>query len=348
MNRFLCGRRRCDGLAADMDSDDSPIREEMRLAGVLRATAEELGGGRFSVRFRQAAARLERGERLDDALARARIPGPVRELVGAAVAFGEPAAVMQEFIEMHHAQRDIRRRDLTILAYPTVVLIIIVAIAVVFAFFVAPQFHDIYSDIRGDSHPCLPIFTKTSLLLMVTVMPRVSGSLVLVAMCAAVVWMIPLPAWLERLTYRIPWVGDVLRDRRLLPWLRLVAVQLEQNQSLPESLRRAGRLGRSRHLARMTGRLARGVEHGEPLDVLMAREPSVPATIVPAVRWGIEHERMGAAFRSAEQALAGPLRSHGECPYAFLLPLALFPVMFVVAFIVVSLFLPMISIICLS
>lgn len=317
------------------------VRAGMPLSDGFRAMADELGKSRIAASLRAAAARLENGEPVETALEKADVPRPVRELLVAAVASGSPAEVMQELVDLSRARREMRRRIWAVFAYPSFVLAMAAVLVLFFALFLVPQFVEVFNGFEIE----LPGITKGVLFVLTTGLPLFVGLLCLLTAAAIGVWVLPVPASIERLTYGVPLVGRLRRYSRLERFSRLAALLIEQKRPLPDALRWAGDASGSPHLREVSRRLAGGVERGDPLDLLIDREVSLPPTMIPSVRWGRETGRLGEAFRAAESTFAA--RASTQCEYvaALVLPITLLVIASVIPFFVAALLLPLISLI---
>ena len=316
------------------------VDSKIPLAEGLRAMAGELGRCRTGRCLRRAARRMERGDAVKDALAKARLPRAVRELLRAAVDSGRLAEVMRELVELAHARRDLRRQILTVFAYPAFTFLAVGCVFLLLGFVVAPMFTATFDDSRG-----LPIFTRVVLLISTKgILPFFAVMSAILALTAAA-WLTPGSALLERLTYWIPLVGGPRRYGRLMRFARLSALLIEQKEPLPDALRWAGAGSGSTVLRRTARRLAREVERGEPLDAAMARRRAIPPTMIPCIAWGLENDRLAESFRAAENAFHGRVATHAERLAVLVLPLTLLFLASVLPVFVVAMILPMLPII---
>jgi len=94
------------------------------LEGGLYALAEEVARPQLARVLRNLAARLERGEKLEAAIAAqgSRLPAHLRGLIVAGVRSGRLPIVLDQFAALARRQQDLLRRVLLALAYPAVLL----------------------------------------------------------------------------------------------------------------------------------------------------------------------------------------------------------------------------------
>ena len=118
------------------------------LEGGLYALADEVDGPRLARALRNLAARLERGEKLETAIAAdgSRLPAYLRGLVVAGVRSGRLPIVLDQFAVMTRRQQELRRRILLTLAYPALLLGIIAVLMVCCHMFLTEPFRQVFKD----------------------------------------------------------------------------------------------------------------------------------------------------------------------------------------------------------
>ena len=118
------------------------------LEGGLTALADEVARPRLARVLRNLAARLERGEKLETAIAAqgSRLPAHLRGLIVAGVRSGRLPIVLDQFAALARRQQDLRRRVLLALAYPALLLGIMAALMVFCHLLLSQQFVQIFRD----------------------------------------------------------------------------------------------------------------------------------------------------------------------------------------------------------
>ena len=122
----------------------------MPLEGGLAALADEVGRPRLARVLRNLAARLERGEKLETAIAAqgSRLPADLRGLIVAGVRSGRLPIVLDQFAALARRQQDLRRRVLLTLAYPALLLGIMAALMVFCHLLLTEQFDQTVSRLQ--------------------------------------------------------------------------------------------------------------------------------------------------------------------------------------------------------
>jgi general secretion pathway protein F len=274
----------------------------------LRAAADETTG-RLARALRTAAAMLDQGIPLEEALAseRQRMPAHVRGLLLAAARTGDMGAVLAELLAQRRFGRELRRQLWSALAYPALVVALTVAIFVVFQLVVFRPFVSMLNEFELQLPPLVgqTIWWTTHGVYVVVGLSIALPVLLLIGRLAlgAVRW--------RRLLSTAPLFGPLWHWAGVAEMTRLLAVLLERQVPLPEALRLAGEGtgdANVRHACRL---MSEGAAEGRPLSELIEESRRLPAALVPLAAWGERAGELPAALRSASDHFIErvPLRS---------------------------------------
>ncbi|MEM8864435.1 MAG: hypothetical protein AAGF31_02680 [Planctomycetota bacterium] len=168
----------------------------------LTAYVQELSPGRHRRQLRALLSVLEQGD-VAQAVAAAQDNLPTwAPLLAAAAEETPPEDVFHRFLESDQPTPVLRRRRLLVLAYPLVVLTLLLLIALPIAWIILPEFRDIYCDFGLD----LPVMTEF-VLAFSDFVTGIGGVLLVVVAVALIATYYVLsewqPAWLTRLVRRV-------------------------------------------------------------------------------------------------------------------------------------------------
>ena len=312
------------------------------LEGGLRALADEIGRPRLARVLRKLAARLTAGESLETAIAAqgSRLPAHLRGLIVAGVRSGRLPKVLDEFAAMSRNRHDLRRRMFLNLSYPALLLGIMAALAVLGRLYIADDFRQIFRDF-GTKLPWLTEFYFEAAGVVAWTMSALAIAAVVLPLLASV---LPLGSWLRRSIASIPIVGPIIRYGQYAQFSHLMALLLEEEIPLPESLRLAATAMQGAFLAAPTSQVTAGVEEGEPLASALERA-NFPVSMTALVAWGQQKNCLAVAFRAVGEAFEARAQGQGSLLNMILLPIAY---LFVVTFIgitILALLLPLMSLI---
>ncbi len=309
----------------------------------FRAMAAELPRGRLGSVLLDMADRLDAGATLEAAMDEQgkRLPGHVRGLVLAGLRSGRLGEAMQQFTLIQHNRQELVGRVKSALAYPAILISLLVGLFVLFGTTIVPQFKKIFDDFGFK----LPALTEYVICLASPwAWPLVAG----LAALSAALWFsatVASPVWLRRVFYWFPILGPMWYWTRLAEFARLMQLLLGQQVPLPSALALTAEGMEDPSLAAGCHRLAADVEAGCLLSESLARRSPFPASLVPLVRWGERIQTLGEAFGAAVE-----LFERRALTYASLLETVLPPLMFLfvlisVGTILLALFLPLINLI---
>jgi type II secretory pathway component PulF len=291
------------------------------LAQGFRAAAAECPSRHLRGAMETLAGKLESGQTLEDILTGDPrfLPQHVQQLLIAGVRAGNLPEVLARLIEIDRTSADLRNGIRQAVAYPFVVLALWAAIVVAFSLWAVPQIVAIYRDFRMN----LPLST--------VILLRISGpgALRLVAFLAAAIPMLlygmrvslKSQSW-QRLLSEVPLFGPTIVYRGVANWARLFALVLRQNVPMPEAAKLAAS-GVDMPLMTIAGlRIAKSIAGGRKLADAITLVGSVPASIIPLVRWGEDHGALAEALDCVAEMFESRAKLRAALIHAVLPPLA--------------------------
>jgi type II secretory pathway component PulF len=318
------------------------VRANLPLAPGLRAMAAEMGRGRLAPMLTRIAGRLETGMSLEAAVEAEgeRFPPHVGGLIIAGARSGRLAEVLEQLVALRHHRGELRRRVWGALAYPAILLGVVSLLYVLFGLAVIPHFARIFRDFGTE----LPRLTTLVMGLSDGGVWIFLGVLAACATTLLALGTVPGPPWTRRVLYAIPLLGPLWRWLRLVEFSRLMALLLDEQVCLPEALRLAGRALRTPGLAAGCRSAADHVEAGGSLADCIGRMWQFPASMRPLVAWGQQTSNLAEAFRAAAEVFEGRVRVYTALVESVLPPIVFFVAIASVGVLIVSLFMPMVSI----
>jgi type II secretory pathway component PulF len=303
------------------------------LAAGLRAAAAEADSWRLAFGLRWVAAQVERGRPLDEIISQGarRLPRHLSGLIQAAQRTGQLGSVLSEWLENRRAARVHWRSVTAAMTYPTIVLVLAIAVFLLVATFIVQPLRTIVEEFGMQVPVNLDVihWISTSglnflgaaivLILVGVVLLRVVGGQ------SAWSWMIA----------QLPLVGDTWHWTGVSEMLRSLALLVEHGVPLPEALRLTGGGIGDAYVGKQCQDLAARLEQGTPLFMALIHQRALPLSIVPLVRWGEENDELPESLRSGAEMLEGRLRLRATLLVQILPPL----IFIVVGMLVLSLYL---------
>ena len=311
----------------------------------LRLIAADLRRGRLARTVELVAAELERGTPLAEAFEKHRTHFPTLygRLVAAGVQAGNLPGVLFNLgrhLELVQRLRETLWRTLT---YPIAVLIGLGVVLLLISTFILPQFGDIYADFNLQ----LPAVTQ-ALISFGHVVPIIAAVVLVLAIGLPLMWLILRQAGRQGgvndfITRYVPLVGPVMRRSLAARWCDLLRVAVDSGMDLPAGMMLASEATGSPALVRESKKMATQLEAGQPLEG--SRRGILPASIPATIQFASGHHDLPTTL----EALAEMSQRHAELRVtaipAFILPLSVLLIGCGVAFVVIGLFAPMITLI---
>jgi len=324
---------------------------QLPLPAGLRAAASEAHRGRVAHALRAVARDLERGQTLEAALhQRARqLPPHVHGLILAAARTRRLGPALDELIAHQQLNRETAWSILAAISYPILVLTGCVAVLSFLPIFVVPHFKRMFEEFALK----LPVATE----LLIRVSDALHWLLAYVA-----VWLVPMVillivvlwwgvpgAWLSarirRVLHAMPLLGPLWQWSAAANFSRILAMLVEQGLPLSEALRLTGRSVSDAAIREACREMSSAVEEGQSLSGQLALTSALPATLVPLVRWGEKTGDLPEALRGASDLFLDRIQLRAILLRSIAPPLVFIVVLAAVGFMIVSLFIPLISLI---
>ena len=341
-------KRLSDQEVADLTQHIAGItRRGLPLASGLRALADELPGGSLRRLLWEISDQLDAGTSLEDALRAQghRLPAHLQGLVMAGAGSGRLGEVLEQHVKYLNVGAELKRQIGVALAYPTVLLVVLGVLYVVISVWIVSAFKKIFMDFGVE----LP--GVTLIMLAVADFAVEAWPWVLVGLFVGIpaIWLIAEiflgPPGRQRLTYRIPLVGPVLRWSSLAKFSHLVGLLAESEMLLPTAIRLAGEGIRDPEIADACRGVVRDIEAGQSLSDSVVLRTRFPSDLAQILSWGEGQQSMAEAMHIAGEMFEGRARLHTTFVMAVVTPLAFIVVVWGLGLLVIGLFMPLIKLI---
>ena len=310
------------------------------LGSGLRAAAAECGNARVTGALRGIAARVDRGEALEDVIADSPqlFPRHVGGLVVAATKTGKLGSALAELLEHQRASRALRQHVTQGFAYPVFVACLAALVLIVALFFVSDSFLRMFEDFN------LHLPLSTLLLIWwrdVGVWVVGIGALVVLMVCLAIRIVAGRAAW-YRIVAVLPIIGPLSYWSGLAEWCSLVGVLVKNQIALPEALSLSADGVRNGYVARVSKSLSAETAGGAALSDALS-DGAAPVSLVPLIRWGERVGLLHEAFATAEELFRRRVRIRALLLQSILPPILFVTIACLVLLVVGALFAPLLN-----
>ena len=330
-------------MADELRGDWSSRLKRYLAWGVAGVVVEDVRGRRLSSLFGKLSRLTDEGIPLETAISNMgdRFPGHVRGLILAGTRSGRLAEVLGEFAALQRERSDLSWRIAVSMAYPLLMVSALVVLFIFCGIFIVPQFVEIFTSFEVDLPAMTQLFIATSL----------RGTRVLLVVLAILLplvffwFVLPRPLWAERCLYRVPFLGSVWRWQGLVEFSRLMGLLLDQDVPLPEALRLTSDGMQSPILKVACLESAVQVEAGTTFLDCVKMQRAFPPSLTPFVDFGSQSSRLSDGFEAAAEAFQRRINVDAGLWEIVIPPIMLVLVGGFAGSMVISLFMPLISLI---
>src|SRR3984893_4941450 len=288
--------------------------------------------------------RVREGKSLSEAIDEA---GVFSKVYSTAILAGEKSGnlsgVLEFYIAYQKVSTGVKKKILATMVYPLLLIVVATIIVTYLVTFVVPKFAGLYADLGVE----LP--TSTKLLMAITVDYRyvVLGTIAILAATAAGVFLWSRTeeggATFDRLKFKLPVIGDTLLKFQVAQFSRTLATLLTGGTTLVTALQTASDALSSRLLRVTILRATQRVREGESLHAALASTGVLPEMALDMVEVGESSGALGPMLTSIAEFYEEEVSLRLGALVSIIEPLMLIFMGILVAFILISLYLPIFS-----
>jgi type IV pilus assembly protein PilC len=309
----------------------------------LAALAEEKGDPRLAAAAERLAARLQEGATIHDAIDSLdhELPAEVAGLLRAGIESGDLGGTFTRFGQQSLAAERFNRRIRAALAYPLLILGILVPLLLFLSIYVIPMFGDIYRDFNLD----LPTITEL-VLQTAKQLPTLVFGIVLFVIGVPLILRILGGRWLlHRVRFSLPLVGRLWMWAGQREFAAHLATFLGLGLSMPRAVDHTAQVLSDRNLARACRRVSSRLESGETLSSSLDKSIHFDRSLIALIGWGEKHGALPEALGVASDLFDDQVEQQAALVRRVLPPLTLVTVATLMFFVIIGLMIPMVTLI---
>ncbi len=288
--------------------------------------------------------RVKAGEQLSDAFAhQPGIPPIYTTTLLAGERSGNLPEVLGRFVQYQRLALSVRRKLISSLIYPAVLLVLVVFVLSFLVTYVVPRFGQLY-DTLGAKLPTLTLvmlgignFARHYLALAVL------GVIALAAVLMLAVRSTELRQRLDYWLLRLPLAGEMWWKYQIAVLSRTLATLLESGIPVMSAIETAGNAIQSRHLRERWRRMLIAVREGKPLAESMTKQQLAPPLAVEMVDVGEQTGALPQMLSSLAEFYDEDLNMALAAILSLIEPIILLVVGSLVALVLIALYLPIFS-----
>jgi type II secretory pathway component PulF len=319
------------------------IEAQLPLESGLAAIAAECSSRRIRKTLLGIAGDLAAGNDLEKVLASRGAPAELKALVRAGARSGNTGQILEHYVVNVESAVDLRQSMRRGLFYPLLMLLVFSLVGCGVIVWVVPQFASIFAGFD------LNLPTVTTWLVTLSDFIVHYGAIVVLGGLASIVAVAILlrlalgrVLW-RRLICRIPLFGPFLRWTALARFSQLLSLLIENRVPLDEALTLAGDASGDAEIQHDCRRMLASVTAGESLESAARKLDRFPTSFVQALTWASRPGGLPEVLQSLGDMYAGRVRAAVAVVVSLLPPLLMLFLGVLMAFLVVALFMPLIS-----
>ena len=321
------------------------IKAGLPILRALDLLAERASSPRLRPVISQIRNRVREGKSLSEAVTEA---GVFSKVYSTAILAGEKSGnlsgVLDYYITYQRVSTGVRKKILATLVYPVLLVTVACIVVTYLVTVVIPKFALLYEDMK------VPLPTPTRILIALTVDYRY---VVLGAIAALFVAAIGMFAWsrseeggiaVDRMKFKLPLVGDTVLKFQVAQFTRTLATLLTGGTPLVAGLQTAAEAIESKLLQGTVGKATQKVREGESLHSALSSTGIMPELALDMIEVGESSGALAPMLTSVAEFYEDEVNLRLGAMVSLIEPAILILMGLLVAFILISLYLPIFSI----
>ncbi len=247
-------------------------RNQLPLPEGLRALAGELDSSRSRALLNAAATRLELGEDLP-AVLRGKdgaMPGDLGHLLEQGMRDGSVNRYLSEYLRHHDLNAELRRRCVSAIAYPGLLLCVLLGLLWFTSVTLAPAFDEIFENASAQYWNMAATTSATAVFAIIHLLAEQGTTIaavlaMTVAFTVLFVRVLLRPATRSRWIKKLPIVGSIVSSAGLAEFCDMLAILVDASCPLPRGVELAGQSSRDDQISAAASDIRRDLDSGRSL-----------------------------------------------------------------------------------
>lgn len=314
-----------------------------RLAPALLAYSQEMPAGGRRRRLERIASQLAQGNDLSAELVAEQIDEPLLSLLCASASSNDPSHILSGIIDQSQQTGDLRRTLGEVLAYPLLLLMALLGMLALLAWWLMPAFEEMFADFGMQTPALTSVVFGISRAIrssfgLVIILPVLVLAGVFALFCAG-----PRSAWKDGIIQHVPIIGPTVRLADRMRFTRYLADLLDANVDLGDALRISGRYAGQVELRQEAHRLASALDSGGQVVEVPTGRQALPRTVIHLISGKGTSPAATPILRELSWMYEDQTRNRLAWLTSIMGPFFIILLGSVVGLIVIALFLPLIS-----
>lgn len=293
----------------------------------------------------KAIASIRNGAQISEAFSSPQIP--FARIYQASLLAGERSGHLEQVLDKFNVYlgkiSNLRRKLVSGLTYPVILLLFMIAMVLVIAVFVIPRFSSFFNDMDAQLPAVTLFFMTATQYLSENIVPIAAALLLMYAGIRLLERVQPRIVLIDQLKLRFPFVGRIIHENAVAVFARTLAILISGGIPVPESTEIAtGTFANRFHRAQVAD-VAERIRQGNLLSAVLAEKPVMPRILVEMVRVGETSGNLTAVLDESAEYHERSLDSRISTLISLIEPVIIIGLGIVIAVMLVSVYLPIFS-----
>jgi type IV pilus assembly protein PilC len=295
----------------------------------------------------KAAGNIRNGMQISEAFSSTQIP--FQKIYKASLLAGEKSGHLEQILEKFNIYlsklTNLRRKIVSSLTYPVILLLFMIAMVLVITIFVIPKFTTFFADLEAQLPPLTLFFIVSTQYLRENIVLFT----VLVIMAFTVVKLLehynPRVIIIDQLKIKMPFIGRVMHENAIAVFARTLAILLSGGIPVPDAAEIAVETFANRYYYSKICALPEKIRQGNLLSDVLEEIAIIPRILVELVRVGETSGNLTAVLDESADYYERSIDSKINTLISLIEPVIIIALGMVVAMMLVSVYLPIFSIV---
>jgi type IV pilus assembly protein PilC len=295
----------------------------------------------------KAAGNIRNGMQISDAFASPQIP--FHKIYKASLLAGEKSGHLEQILEKFNMYltklTNLRRKIVGSLTYPAILLLFMIAMVMVISIFVIPKFTSFFADLEAQ----LPPLTLMFIFLTQSLRENIALFIVLAVAVFMAVKLLerfdPRVIIIDQLKIKMPFIGRVFHENAIAVFARTLAILISGGIPVPDAADIAVETFANKYYYSKVRALPEKIRQGNLLSQVLAEIAIIPRILVELVRVGETSGNLMAVLDESAEYYERSIDNKINTLISLIEPVIIIALGLVVAMMLVSVYLPIFSII---
>jgi len=295
----------------------------------------------------KAAGNIRNGMQISEAFASPQIP--FHKIYKASLLAGEKSGHLEQILEKFNIYlgklANLRRKIVGSLTYPSILLLFMIAMVLVISIFVIPKFTTFFSDLEAQLPPLTLLFIALTQFLRENIV-------LFIALAAAAFMAVkllerfdPRVIIIDQFKIKMPFIGRVIHENAIAVFARTLAILISGGIPVPDAADIAVETFANKYYYSKVRALPEKIRQGNLLSQVLAEIAIIPRILVEMVRVGETSGNLTAVLDESAEYYERSIDNKINALISLIEPVIIIVLGLVVAMMLVSVYLPIFSII---